>query len=162
MNYPYVTLSPAVWIYYIEEVKKVFNLNNDRVKLLIATDAKEFVDYVETHYPSKFRYNSFSRVSDKTIHIKESARLSLHDSRGSHKATDFTPKQKGEAAILDFLLLSRSHYLIKNRSSLSDASLMFSRILSLNFTMILGESDPVYHFGPQMPQPSQELWKQSF
>jgi hypothetical protein len=162
VNYPYVTLSPAIWVFYIEEVKKQFNLKDENVKLLIATDTLEFVDYIEKSYPSKDSIENELKFVERTIYFASSARLSLHDDRGTHKANDFTAKQKGEAAVLDFLLLARSHYLIKNRSSLSDASLMFSSILSQNFTMILSENDDVYHFGPAFPQPPSYLWKNSF
>ncbi len=69
---------------------------------------------------------------------------------------------KGEAAFLDFLLLSRANYLIKNRSSLSNAEMMFNNALSGNYTYILSEDDPVYHADPTLPQPPWKVWKETF
>jgi hypothetical protein len=84
----------------------------------------------------------------------ESPRMSVLDSEanegGTHKSDKFTPYQKAESAIIDCLLLAKSSYLIKNKSSLSDVSLGFNP--TINWTQIISDKHPVYS-SDELPLP---------
>ena len=62
----------------------------------------------------------------------------------------------GLSSVIDCLLLSRTSYLIKNRSGLSDVSIWYGWP-QLKFTFIVGANDPVYSVD-YIAQPPQRLW----
>ena len=134
--YPYKSPSYALFEEQIGLVSKRYK--KDRFKVFIATDEIEFLEWAKDRYP------------DNVLFYDESPRLSASDPiatrGGAHKSREFSPYLKGETAVIDCLLLSCCNYLIKNRSSLSDISLAFNP--SLEWSMVLGEDDPIYSSAP--------------
>jgi hypothetical protein len=86
------------------------------------------VGWLERRYPGRVRVWA------------ESPRLSRDDAAategGTHKSGRFGAYQKGESAVVDCLLLARSQHLVKNRSGLSQISLMFNPALIDNWTFV--------------------------
>lgn len=150
--YPYKHPSFSVFDYYVQQVNSVYNGDNKPIHIFIATDSSDFIDWAILLYGS-----------DRISYIVDSPRLSGNDvealKSGTHKNNKFSNYQKGLSSVLDCLLLSRTNYLIKNRSGLSDVSIWFAGPDKLKFTMILGENDPVYHLeNNKLLQPPKELW----
>ena len=85
--------------------------------IFLATDEIEVVKYCVSRF-GKNRVTFLSnapRLSGKDL---------LGTEGGTHKSPEFTSYQKGHTAILDVWLLSKCHYVVKGRSSLSDLSLL--------------------------------------
>ncbi len=125
--YPY--RSPDYGIYADQLERVLARHQPSSWRLFIATDEVEFVAW------------AVSRYGERVFLQADSPRLSARDpigrKLGTHKNLALPGYRKGEAAILDCLLLSRCHHLIKNRSSLSDISLAFNS--KLPWTFILDE-----------------------
>jgi len=130
--YPYTSPSYRLFEETIDGILR--RCKQDRFKVFIATDEIEFLEWAQARYPRQ------------VICYDDAPRLSAQDADatrgGTHKSHRFSGRLKGESAVMDCLLLSRCNYLIKNRSSLSDIALAFNP--SLDWTMILGENDPIY------------------
>ncbi len=83
-----------------------------RVKIFVATDEQKFLDYMTARYPSK------------VIFYQESIRSV--DGRPVHTTPVFDNYKRGEDALIDCLLLSKTDYLIKTSSNLSLCSAYFN------------------------------------
>lgn len=90
---------------YIQTLKT--NYQEKNFKIFVATDDQNFLDYILKLYPGKIVYNDFVRSSDETP---------LHYGN-DHKYQSIY--QKGREALIDCLLLSKCHILIRPSSCLS-------------------------------------------
>lgn len=81
-------------------------------KIFVASDQQNFIDFMLKRYPQNVIYYTAARRSV--------------DGTALHKSTEQAPYKKGEDALIDCLLLSRTHYLIKTSSSLSLCSAYFN------------------------------------
>ncbi len=101
----------------IKEVqKKIDSLTfeqRDIYKIFLATDEKDFLDTMLSLFPDKICYNS------KVV------RATDQDSPLHFKHMD-SPYEIGKNAIVDCLLLSKTNFLIKTVSNLSDCALIFN------------------------------------
>ena len=82
-----------------------------RYKLFVATDENVFLAYMLEHYPGAVLYRDMFRSVDGRP-------IDVVNEDGNHK--------KGEDAVLDCLLLSKCHYLIRTASNLSLCSILFN------------------------------------
>lgn len=109
-------------------------------RIFVATDEREFADW------------AVARYGDRVFLRDDTPRLSATDpegrKNGTHKNLALPGFLKGETAVLDCLLLSRCHHLVKNRSSLSDISLAFNPTLPWTFIL---DDDLVYENGITQP-----------
>jgi len=113
---------------YAEQIDRVLALRNAKSwRVFIATDEREFADWATERY------------GDRVFLRDDAPRLSATDpegrKNGTHKNLSLSGYLKGETAVLDCLMLSRCHHLIKNRSSLSDISLAFNPALPWTFIL---------------------------
>jgi hypothetical protein len=136
--YPYVSPSFAVYDYYVTEaIKKLRTSDSQAYHIYIATDSTDFLEWAKEMWGNKISYQ------------KDTPRMSSQDKAaregGTHKSNEFTPYQKGYTSLIDCLLLSRTQYLIKNRSGLSDVSIWFADQSVIKWSMIIGSNDDVYH-----------------
>lgn len=116
---------------YAEQIDRVLARHRPQSwRLFVATDETEFADWAAARY------------GDRVISLADAPRLSARDpggrKNGTHKDLSLSGAVKGGTAVLDCLLLSRCHHLVKNRSSLSDISLAFNA--ALPWTFILDDS----------------------
>jgi len=141
--YPFMSPPYSWFMHYIKEVQKKYQLST--FKVFVATDETEFVAWMASQFPGR------------VYTWPESPKLSAEDEAatkgGTHKDKRFPTYVKAETSIVDMYLLSKCSYLIKNRSSLSDVSLMYNG--KLPFTMIVGVDDPVFS-SDGLPEPEYE------
>lgn len=83
-----------------------------RIKIFVATDQQNFLDFMIARYASK------------VIYYAEATR-SL-DGNAVHTSWNATPYKKGEDALIDCLLLSKTNIIIKTSSNLSLCSAYFN------------------------------------
>ncbi|MCC6414296.1 MAG: hypothetical protein IT582_00075 [Opitutaceae bacterium] len=113
---------------FAEQLDRVIAKHQPKTwRLFVATDETEFIDW------------ALGRYGDRVFFQSAAPRLSSADKTarrtGTHKNLALPAYLKGETAVLDCLLLSRCHHLIKNRSSLSDISLAFNAVLPWTFIL---------------------------
>eukprot|EP00659_Diplonema_papillatum_P012441 gene12441-19238_t len=104
--------------------------------IFFATDETDALTWAMLRYPGHVVYQ------------EKAARLPRNHTDGhlgAHKSSAFTPWEKGSSVVIDVLLLAKAKYLIKNRSSVSDAALLFNDNPYLNFSFILSNS-LVFHY----------------
>jgi hypothetical protein len=80
-------------------------------KLFVATDEQAFLDYMRDRFPAQLLYREMFRSTDGRA-------IDVVNADGNH--------QKGEDAVLDCLLLSRTHALIRTASNLSLCAALFN------------------------------------
>lgn len=148
--YPYVSPSYAVFEFYVEEVLKAYQPHPEKWKLYVATDDTDFFEWAQRRWPGRaFAFELNTRLSSKDAAAQQG---------GVHKSVRFKPYEKALSGMVDMLMVSRARHIIKNRSSLSDTSIvMHPGPTPSNFTFILGPSHPVYHYGIQLPQPPSDV-----
>lgn len=86
-----------------------------KLKIYVATDEQQFLEYLQNKLPNKLIYNDFVRSPDTTTPL--------------HYANNFFSNnyQKGREGLVDCLLLSRCHILLRpNGSCFSWASTLFN------------------------------------
>jgi len=141
--YPYMSPPYDWFLHYLKEVEKKYKPAN--LKIFVATDETEFVAWMASLYKG----NVYT--------WPESPKLSAEDEiatmGGTHKDKRFSTYVKAETSVVDMLLLAKCSYLIKNRSSLSDVSLMYNG--KLPWTMIVGVDDPLIS-SDGLPEPEYE------
>jgi hypothetical protein len=95
-----------------------------RYQLMVATDEIDFVDFMTREF------------GDSVVHWDGSPRVRAGEG-GVHfnRTLPVTGYQKGESALIDCMLLSRTHYLVNGRSNVSDVALMFNPALPYSFRM---------------------------
>lgn len=83
----------------------------DRCRLFLATDEQAFLDYMRPRFPGQLRYRAMFRSVDGRP-------TDTVNADGNYK--------KGEDALVDCLLLSRTHHLIRTASNLSMCATLFN------------------------------------
>jgi hypothetical protein len=88
----------------------------------VATDEIECLDFMRREF------------GDHTVDFEQSPRVHA-DSQAVHldRTLRVSNYQKGRSALVDCLVLAATSYLIKGRSNLSDASLVFNPLLPYSF-----------------------------
>lgn len=100
-------------VYAIANIKqgKSVKKKNHKIKIFLATDEQPFIEYLEKRFPGKIITTNAIRSTDGTpIHLQRHS--------GQYKS--------GKGAVLDCVLLSRCHFLLRMDSNLSSASTLFS------------------------------------
>lgn len=109
----------AVRLSYEEVVQEVSKFIQEKqpknYRIFVATDEHQFVEYISTKFPGKI-------ITTNAIRSKTGT--PLHVSHGNRY-------QKGEDALVDCLLLSRTNFLFRMASNLSYASQQFNPLLSV-------------------------------
>ena len=80
-------------------------------KLFLATDEQAFLDYMRDRFPGQLLYREMFRSADGRA-------IDVVNADGNHK--------KGEDAVVDCVLLSRTHALIRTASNLSLCAALFN------------------------------------
>ena len=125
---------------YRREIDRVLARQNPAAwKLFVATDQAEFAAWALATYGERVFLQPIPRARADD---DRAARLGLH------KDPQRPSAPKGGAAVIDCLTLARCNYLIKSRSSLSDASMAFNA--SLPWTLLLG-NQAVASDSPECP-----------
>lgn len=116
---------------YAEEVQRVLERHAPAVfQVFVATDEARFLDFMRRRFPRRVVAIEAPRAGD--------------DGAAVHLNRSIPALFKGESAVLDALLLARCDYLIKGRSNLSDAALVFNATLP-------------YSFWPDVPLPGRTM-----
>jgi hypothetical protein len=96
-----------------EIIAQLQEIGHSDIKIFIATDEQNFLDYMRVRYPSKVVcYEESERSIDGVcVHLS---------------GTGGTPYQKGEDALIDCLLLAKTDILLKTSSNLSLCATYFN------------------------------------
>ncbi len=142
--YPFVPAPPDLFRAAVTNVLELYK-PGPNFKIYVASDTADFIDFAKAHWGAdRIRYLDVPRIYVKDVQYQpDGTPVPLH------KDKSISPFVKGQSAILDMLLLSTCNFIVKNRSSLSDASLAFAR--PINYTFILGPEDPVYSSDNRLP-----------
>ena len=112
--------APVPYALYRDEVRRaIAAAAPGRYQILVASDEADFVEFMRREFGA-------SRV----LCVEDAPRA-----RAGGTAVHFDPTigvsnyEKGKSGLIDCLLLARSSYLVKGRSNLSDASLVFNDAL---------------------------------
>jgi len=142
--YPFVPAPPGLFQATVAHVLALYKPAQWRVYL--ATDTADFVDWAREIWGERLAVRDIARISLKDI---------KYDVDGTpiplHKTRSVPAYERAEGAVVDMMLLARTNYLIKNRSSLSDTALAFAPA-GTNYTFILGPDDPVYSSDVRVPR----------
>jgi hypothetical protein len=114
--------APTPYSAYADEVgRAVSRAGARRFQVFAATDEAPFVAFMRDAFPGRVVALDAPRADagGRPVHLDESLPVSKYE--------------KGKSAILDALLLASTHYLVKGRSNLSDASLVFNPDLPYSF-----------------------------
>jgi hypothetical protein len=115
---------------YAGEVRRVIaRVAPPRFQIFVATDEQPFVTFMRREFANRV--------------VALDAPRSPGDGTAVHLDLSIPAGSKGESAILDALLLASTHYLVKGRSNLSDASLIFNPELPYSFRPDLPIPAPV-------------------
>jgi hypothetical protein len=108
---------------YANEVRAVVDAASARTyQLLVATDESEFVGFMRREFPGRVvcvESAPRARAGGRAVHLDRTLPASNYD--------------KGKSGLVDCLLLASTDYLVKGRSNLSDASLVFNPRLPYSF-----------------------------
>jgi hypothetical protein len=109
------------YVAYLDEVRRVLTMAAPRTfQVFVATDESAFVDAARRAFPGRVALIDAPRAGS--------------DGRPVHLTSGgVSPYEKGKSAMLDALLLASTSYLVKGRSNLSDASLIFNPDLPYSF-----------------------------
>ena len=112
--------APVPYTMYSDEVRRVLEAAAaSRYQVLVASDEVEFVECMRREFGAErvlcLEDAPRARAGGTAVHFDTTLGVSNY--------------QKGKAGVIDCLLLARSHYLVKGRSNLSDASLVFNQTL---------------------------------
>jgi len=112
--------APVPYTMYRDEVRRAIEAAaSDRFQVLVASDEIDFVDFMRREFGD-----------ERLLCVEDAPRA-----RAGGMAVHFDPAlgvsnyEKGKSGLIDCLLLARTHYLVKGRSNLSDASLVFNAAL---------------------------------
>lgn len=99
-----------------------------KIKIFVATDEAGFLDYMKRAFPKQ--------VISYEEALHSTSKEPIHKSNAS-------PYKKGEDAVMDCLLLSRCHYLIKTSSNLSLFSSYFNPFMPVVHVTVRPWSTPL-------------------
>jgi hypothetical protein len=108
---------------YVDEVRRVLEkAAPGTFRVFVATDEADCLEFMQHEF------------GDRAISVADAPRV-RSGSQGVHldRTLPVSGYQKGKSALVDSLLLSSADYLVKGRSNLSDASLVFSPSLAYSF-----------------------------
>jgi hypothetical protein len=112
--------APVSYVEYGAETRRVLErVAPGRFQVFVATDERPFVEFMRAQF------------GDRVVALD--APRAGANGNAVHLDPAVAPAEKGESAVLDALLLASSNYLIKGRSNLSDASLVFNPRLAYSF-----------------------------
>jgi hypothetical protein len=112
---------------YAGEVRRaIASASPGRYQVLVATDEADFLEFMRREFGD-----------DRVLYLADAPRARA-GSTGIHvdRTMPVSNYQKGKSGVIDCLLLARSHYLVKGRSNLSDASLVFNVDLPFSFCLM--------------------------
>ncbi|HZR22605.1 MAG TPA: hypothetical protein VFA59_03390 [Vicinamibacterales bacterium] len=118
--------SPVPYQLYADEVRRVIGeAAPARFCIVVATDESDFVEFMRREFGA-----------DRIVCVEDAPRAraggtAVHFDR-TLGVSNFA---KGKSGVVDCLLLARTNYLIKGRSNLSDASLVFNPLLPYSFCL---------------------------
>ena len=108
---------------YVDEVRRVLEAASPRVyQVFVATDEIECLEFMGREFGDRLVSNDTAprvHASSPAVHLDQTLPMSGY--------------QKGRSAIVDSLVLAKTSYLVKGRSNLSDASLVFNPQLAYSF-----------------------------
>ena len=112
--------APVPYPMYRDEVRRVLEAAAaGRYQVLVASDEIEFIEFMRREFGAErglcLEDAPRARAGGTAVHFDATLGVSNY--------------QKGKSGLLDCLLLARSHYLVKGRSNLSDATLVFNEAL---------------------------------
>jgi hypothetical protein len=108
---------------YADEVRRVLEAASPRdYQVFVATDEIECLEFMCREFGDRL-------VSNDTAPRASAGGQAVHLDR----TLPVSGYQKGKSAIVDSLVLARTSYLVKGRSNLSDASLVFNPQLAYSF-----------------------------
>jgi hypothetical protein len=112
--------APVPYTIYRDEVGRVLDgAATSRYQVLVASDEIDFVEFMRREFGGErvlcLEDAPRARAGGTAVHFDTTLGVSNY--------------QKGRSGLIDCLLLARSHYLVKGRSNLSDASLVFNEAL---------------------------------
>ena len=108
---------------YADEVRRALEAASPRAyQVFVATDEIECLDFMRREF------------GDRTVDFEQSPRVPA-DGQAVHldRTLPVSNYQKGRSALVDCLVLAATSYLVKGRSNLSDASLVFNPRLPYSF-----------------------------
>ena len=117
-HYPYYHVAYEA---FALEVERVLPPGVD-TRVFVATDEQAFLDFAQRTWPGRalcWAESPRVRREEPALHLNTSLGVSNY--------------QKGESALIDCLLLAACSYLVKGRSNLSDAALVFNPSLPYSF-----------------------------
>lgn len=108
---------------YASEVDAVLQKASPRTfQLVVASDEADFVDFMRRRYDDRVVFVESSprtKAGGEAIHLDRTLPVSNYE--------------KGRSAVVDCLLLAATSYLVKGRSNVSDAALVFNPRLPYSF-----------------------------
>jgi hypothetical protein len=115
--------SPAPYEVYAEEVRRVLEAAAPvNYQVFIATDEIDCVEFMRRSF------------GERVVALDDAPRVRPHEQAVHlNRAMTVSNYQKGKSALVDCLLLAAVSYLVKGRSNLSDASLIFNPALPFSF-----------------------------
>jgi hypothetical protein len=115
--------APVPYRAYADEVRRTLAEAAPRTyQLFVATDEEEFPRFMAREFPDRVvcvEHAPRARAGGEAVHLDRTLPVSNY--------------LKGRSAMVDCLLLAACGYLVKGRSNLSDASLLFSPALPYSF-----------------------------
>jgi hypothetical protein len=112
--------APVPYTLYLDEVRRaIASAAPARYQVLVATDEIDFVDFMRRE------------LGDEHVRCMADAPRARAGGAAIHfdRTLGVSNYEKGKWGLIDCLLLARSNYLVKGRSNLSDASLVFNEAL---------------------------------
>src|SRR5262245_31973981 len=113
-------IAPVPYAKYLDEVRRTIAAAAPaRYQVLVATDERDFVEFMRRE------------IGDEHVVCVEDAPRTSAGGAAIHfdRTLGVSNYEKGRSGLIDCLLLARSSYLVKGRSNLSDASLVFNETL---------------------------------
>ena len=115
--------APVPYRTYADEVRRVLDAAGPRVyQIFVATDELPFLDFMQREFGNRvcqFEGSPRADAGAAPVHLDRNLPVSNY--------------QKGKSALVDALVLAATSYLVKGRSNLSDASLVFNPALPYSF-----------------------------
>jgi hypothetical protein len=112
--------APVSYVEYAAETRRVLErVAPGRFQVFVATDERPFVEFMRAQFADRIVALDVPRAGA--------------NGGGVHLDPAIPAAEKGESAVLDALLLASTNYVIKGRSNLSDAALVFNPRLAYSF-----------------------------
>jgi hypothetical protein len=118
--------APVPYALYRDEVRRVLDAAAPACyQVLVASDESDFVEFMRREFGD-----------ERVVCLEDAPRARTGGTAVHFDATlGVSNYHKGKSGLIDCLLLARTHYLVKGRSNLSDASLLFNEALPYSFCL---------------------------